>query len=85
VTELAQAGAEVAEGDLEIPATIDAAMKGVSSVVLVSPAVPVQELNVVASAIRAGVGHVVKITSKASADSPILGRAGTAARPLLTV
>jgi uncharacterized protein YbjT (DUF2867 family) len=75
---LAQAGAEVAEGDLEVPATIDAAMKGVSTVVLVSPAIPAQELNVVHSAVRAGVGHVVKITSKASADSPIARRRGQA-------
>ena len=29
---LAQAGVDVAEGDLEVPATIDAAMKGVSAV-----------------------------------------------------
>jgi uncharacterized protein YbjT (DUF2867 family) len=77
-TALAQAGAEVAQGDLEVPATIDAAMQGVSTVVLVSPAIPAQELNVVASAVRAGAGHVVKITSKASADSPIARRRGQA-------
>ena len=71
---LAEAGAEIAEGDLDMPATIDEAMTGVSVVVLVSPAVPAQELNVVASAARAGVGHVVKATSKASADSPIARR-----------
>src|ERR1700678_2958762 len=46
--------------------------------VLVSPAVPVQELNVIASAARAGVGHVVKATSKASTDSPIARRRGQA-------
>src|ERR1700691_1149680 len=69
-TALAQAGADVAVGDLDVPATIDAAMRGISAVVLVSPAIPAQELNVVASAAGAGVGHVVKITSKASADSP---------------
>jgi uncharacterized protein YbjT (DUF2867 family) len=63
-------------GDLAVPATIDAAMAGVTGVVLVSPAVPAQELNVVASAARAGVGHVVKATSKASADSPIARRRG---------
>ena len=68
------AGAEVAAGDLEVPASIDDAMKGVSAVVLVSPAVPAQELNVVASAARAGAGHIVKATSKASADSPIARR-----------
>jgi uncharacterized protein YbjT (DUF2867 family) len=71
---LAEAGAEVVSGDLAVPASIDDAMSGVSSVVLVSPAVPAQELNVVASAARAGVGHVVKATSKASADSPIARR-----------
>jgi uncharacterized protein YbjT (DUF2867 family) len=70
-TALAQTGVDVAVGDLDVPATIDAAMRGISAVVLVSPAIPVQELNVVASAVAAGVGHVVKVTSKASADSPI--------------
>ncbi len=71
---LADAGAEIAVGDLAVPASIDEAMAGVTSVVLVSPAVPAQELNVVASAARAGVGHVVKATSKASAGSPIARR-----------
>jgi uncharacterized protein YbjT (DUF2867 family) len=75
---LADAGAEVAVGDLDVPASIDAAMTGVTAVILVSPAVPAQELNVVASAARAGVGHVVKATSKASADSPIARRRGQA-------
>jgi uncharacterized protein YbjT (DUF2867 family) len=74
VKALADGGAEVAAGDLDVPASIDDAMKGVSAVVLVSPAVPAQELNVVASAARAGAGHVVKATSKASADSPIARR-----------
>jgi uncharacterized protein YbjT (DUF2867 family) len=77
-TALVDAGAEVAQGDLEVPASIDAAMQGVSAVVLVSPAIPAQELNVVASAVRAGAGHVVKITSKASADSLIARRRGQA-------
>jgi uncharacterized protein YbjT (DUF2867 family) len=76
---LARAGVDVVEGDLEVPATIDVAMQGVSSVVLVSPAVTAQELNVIDSAVRAGVGHVVKITSKASADSPIARRRNQAA------
>src|SRR5580700_3306969 len=43
---LADAGAEVAAGDLGVPASIDAAMTGVTAVILVSPAVPAQELNV---------------------------------------
>ena len=77
-TTLADAGAEIAAGDLGVPASIDAAMTCVTAVILVSPAVPAQELNVVASAARAGVGHVVKATSKASADSPIARRRGQA-------
>ncbi len=77
-TALRQVGVDVAEGDLDAPATIDAAMQGVTSVVLVSPAVPAQELNVIDRAARAGVGHIVKITSKASADSPIARQRGQA-------
>jgi uncharacterized protein YbjT (DUF2867 family) len=75
---LAATGAQIAAGDLAVPATIDDAMAGVSAVILVSPAVPAQELNVVASAARARVAHVVKATSKASADSPIARRRGQA-------
>jgi uncharacterized protein YbjT (DUF2867 family) len=75
---LAAAGAKIAAGDLAVPATIEAAMDGVSAVILVSPAVPAQELNVVASAARAGVAHLVKASSKASADSPIARRRGQA-------
>jgi uncharacterized protein YbjT (DUF2867 family) len=71
---LSQAGVDVVQGDLEVPETIDAAMHGVSSVILVSLAIPVQELNVVHSAVHSGVNHVVKITSKASADSPVARR-----------
>jgi uncharacterized protein YbjT (DUF2867 family) len=71
---LAEAGAEVAVGDLDVPASIDKAMTGIKSVVLVSPAVPAQELSVVRSAAQAGAGHVTKVTSKASADSPIARR-----------
>jgi len=71
---LVRARVELVEGDLDDRATIDAAMRDVKAVVLVSPAVPVQELDVIDSAVRAGVAHVVKITSKASADSPIARR-----------
>jgi uncharacterized protein YbjT (DUF2867 family) len=74
VAALSQAGVEVVKGDLEVPTSIDAAMREVSAVILVSLAIPTQELNVVDSAVRADVGHVVKITSKASADSPIARR-----------
>jgi uncharacterized protein YbjT (DUF2867 family) len=71
---LVDAGAEIAVGDLDVPASLDDAMLGVTVVILVSPGVPAQELNVVASAARAGVEHVVKASSKASADSPIARR-----------
>ncbi len=73
---LEETGAEIAEGDLVVPATLDEAMAGITGVVLVSPAVPAEELNAIDSAARAGVGHVVKMTSKASADSPIARRRG---------
>ena len=79
VAALSQAGIEVVEGDLEAPASIDAAMRDASSVILVSLAIPNQELNVVDSAVRADVDDVVKITSKASADSPIARRRGQTA------
>ena len=75
---MADARVEIAVGDLDLPDSIDQAMVGVTSVVLVSPAVPAQELNVIASAARAGVEYVVKTTSKASADSPIARRRGQA-------
>jgi uncharacterized protein YbjT (DUF2867 family) len=71
---LADAGAEIAAGDLDAPASIDAAVAGITTVVLVSPGVPAQELNVIRSAAHAGVEHVIKVTSNASADSPIARR-----------
>jgi len=71
---LATDGVDSFKGDLEDPASIDAAMEGVTSVVLVTPPIVQQELNVIDSAVRAGVEHVVKITTKASADSPIARR-----------
>jgi uncharacterized protein YbjT (DUF2867 family) len=71
---LADAGAEIAVGDLDAPASIDAAVAGITTVVLVSPGVPAQELSVIRSAARAGAGHVIKVTSNASADSPIARR-----------
>lgn len=78
-TALTQPGVDVVAGDLNAPDTIDATMRGVSGVILVSPASPVHEINVIDSAVRAGVSHLVKITSKASADSPIARRRDQAA------
>lgn len=75
---LAQTGAELAVGDFGDAASLDEALSGVSTVVLVSPAVPAEELAVVAAAARAGVGHMVKVTSKASLDSPVGRRRGQA-------
>jgi uncharacterized protein YbjT (DUF2867 family) len=49
-------------------------MADVTTVVLVSPGVPAQELNVIHSAARASVEQVIKVTSNASADSPIARR-----------
>jgi uncharacterized protein YbjT (DUF2867 family) len=69
-------GVEVVIGDFDRPDTLDAAMRGVETVVLVSPAVPAQEIAVIDSAVREGARHIVKITSKASADSPVDRRRG---------
>jgi uncharacterized protein YbjT (DUF2867 family) len=71
---LAAAGAEIAIADLGEPVSLDQAMADVTAIVLVSPGVPAQELNVIGSAARAGAGTVVKVTSNASADSPIARR-----------
>ena len=71
---LTAVGVEVYVGDLSRPDDVDAALRGVSAVILVTPAVPDLELGVIDGATRAGVAHVVKVTSKASADSPIARR-----------
>lgn len=68
---LARLGVDIAQGDLTQPATVDAALNGVSAVILVSPAVPAEEMNVIRGAVRTGAQHIVKITSKSSLDSPI--------------
>src|ERR1700712_5503018 len=71
---LAQEGAELAEGDFDDPSSVHRAMAGVTSVILVSPGTPAQEIGVIDAAVRAGVGHLVKVTSDASPDSPIARR-----------
>ncbi|MEU8661819.1 NmrA family NAD(P)-binding protein [Actinoplanes philippinensis] len=71
---LARAGVDVVTGDLTSRDSIDAAIRDVRAVILVSPAIPAQEIAVIDSAVRAGVAHVVKVTSKASAGSPIARR-----------
>ncbi|MFF4734111.1 SDR family oxidoreductase [Streptomyces mirabilis] len=78
VSRAPRADIEIATGDFDRPDTLDAAMRGIETVILVSPAVPAQEIAVIASATRQGVRHIVKITSKASADSPVERRRGQA-------
>jgi uncharacterized protein YbjT (DUF2867 family) len=62
---------EVVAGDFDRPETLDAAMRGIETVILVSPGVPAQEIAVIDSALRQGVTHIVKVTNNASADSPV--------------
>jgi uncharacterized protein YbjT (DUF2867 family) len=76
IGDLRDAGVEIARGDLEDEASLDAALADVNVVILASPAIPAQELAVVAAATRAGVRHTVKVTSKATPDSPIARRRG---------
>ncbi|WP_329259943.1 SDR family oxidoreductase [Actinoallomurus sp. NBC_01490] len=65
-------GVEIAVGDFDRPDTLDAAMRGIDTVLLISPSVPGQEIAVIDSAVRQGVEYVVKITNhKASEDSPV--------------
>ncbi|WP_344869096.1 SDR family oxidoreductase [Amycolatopsis ultiminotia] len=67
-----QGGAEVAVGDFDLPETLDDALSGVTTLLLISPSVPSQEIAVIDSAVRHGVGHIVKVTNhKATADSPV--------------
>jgi uncharacterized protein YbjT (DUF2867 family) len=66
------AATEVAIGDFDEPATLDAAVSGIETLVLVSPSVPAQEIAVIDSAARNGVEHIVKITNhKATSESPV--------------
>ena len=54
-TRLRLAGVDVVTGDFDDPDSLDAAMHGIDTVVLVSPALPRQEIAVIDSATRAGV------------------------------
>lgn len=74
----APAGVEVMTGDLDDVAAVKAAVVGASTVILVSPAVPRQEMAVIDAAVAAGVGHLIKISSKASPHSPVDRRRGQA-------
>lgn len=76
--ELADKGVDVVAGDLRSSSSVEAAMRGIETVLLVSPAVPEQEIGVISAAVRAGARHVVKITNKAAPDSPIARQRGQA-------
>lgn len=73
---LAHAGADVFDGDLEVPASVDEAMHGISPVILVTAPVVHQELNVIDSAVRAallpaGGDAIAGQAGGASASAPI--------------
>ncbi|PYI64148.1 NAD(P)-dependent oxidoreductase [Arthrobacter livingstonensis] len=72
--DLADAGVDLFHGDLDRPDSIAAAMIGTDAIVLVTPAVPEQEIAVIVAARNAGVAHVTKVTSDATPDSPISRR-----------
>lgn len=69
---LPRSDVQIVIGDFDRPDTLDAAMRGVDTVLLVTPSVQAQEIAVIDSAVRQGVTHIVKITNhKASHDSPV--------------
>ncbi|MEU6558205.1 NAD(P)H-binding protein [Nocardia nova] len=61
---------EVAVGDLGTSSHIAAAMRGIDRVFLLStgPDIPVHDANVLREAVRAGVSHVVKLSSGRTGD-----------------
>jgi uncharacterized protein YbjT (DUF2867 family) len=68
-------GVDIVIGDLALPSTLEAALQGVSSALLVSPLDPRQvdlQGNFVEAARRAGAVHIVKISGLGTAlDSPV--------------
>jgi uncharacterized protein YbjT (DUF2867 family) len=72
---LAAPGVETVVGDLAHPHSLDAALKGVSRVLLISPLDPCQvklQGNVVEAARRVGPVHIVKLSGLGTAlDSPL--------------
>ena len=71
-------GVEAVTGDFDDRNSLDTAMRDVETVVLISPAIPRQEIAVIDAAAAATVRHVIKASSKASADSPVERRRGQA-------
>ena len=62
---------EVIAGDLADDTSVEAAIREVPTVILVTAPVLDYELRVITAATRTEVAHVIKITSSASPDSPI--------------
>lgn len=79
-------GAEVVKGDLSDLASVNAAMKGITTLFLLTMADPATEEAVISAAKAAGVKKVVKISAMgASPDSPItLARGHARAERFLT-
>jgi uncharacterized protein YbjT (DUF2867 family) len=70
--ELRATGGDVAIGDFDDPSSLRPALEGIDVVLLISPGgAAEQEMAVLDAAVSAGVRHVVKLTSKATPDSPI--------------
>lgn len=62
-------------GDFDRPDTLDAALRGVDTLLLIGPAVADQQIAVLDRAVAHGVRHVVRVTNhKAYADSPVARR-----------
>ncbi|MCA1223928.1 NmrA family NAD(P)-binding protein [Streptomyces sp. 8L] len=65
-------GVEIAVGDFGRPDSLDAALAGVDTLLLITPSILAAEIAAIDSAVRQGVGHVIKITNhKATENSPV--------------
>jgi uncharacterized protein YbjT (DUF2867 family) len=65
-------GVEIAAGDLDQPETIEAALKGVQRIFLVTSGTQ-QDAHVIQAARRGGVEHVVKLSTLEAADDSMAG------------
>ncbi|WP_406638861.1 NmrA family NAD(P)-binding protein [Amycolatopsis sp. WGS_07] len=62
-------------GDFDRPDTLDAALRGVDTLLLIGPAVAEQQIAALDRAVAHGVQHVVRVTNhKAYPDSPVARR-----------
>ncbi len=70
--ELAQNGVELAQGEFDNAASLDAALAGIDSAFLLSPSTPQQveqQGNFVDAAKRAGVHHIVKLSGAGASEN----------------